>query len=142
MKMGSSINSYTYIKAIAEELRGLAVEFSVPIVSATQTTRSGFSNTDLDLTDTSECVYVEEKVELLDGTLKKMKDLVPGDQILSQDEYKTTMFVHHKKPKECVKITLKSGKTIIVSKDHVFPTKNGRKSLHTGLIIGDFLNSK
>lgn len=54
MKMGSSVNSYTYIKAIAEELRGLAVEFSVPIVSATQTTRSGFSNTDLDLTDTSE----------------------------------------------------------------------------------------
>jgi len=54
MKMGSSINSYTYIKAIAEELRGLAVEFAVPIVSATQTTRSGYSNTDLGLEDTSE----------------------------------------------------------------------------------------
>ena len=54
MKMGSSVNSYTYIKAIAEELRGLAVEFNVPIVSATQTTRSGFSNSDVDLTDTSE----------------------------------------------------------------------------------------
>lgn len=54
MKMGSSVNSYTYIKAIAEELRGLAVEFVVPIVSATQTTRSGYSNTDLGLEDTSE----------------------------------------------------------------------------------------
>ena len=54
MKMSSSINSYTFIKAIAEELRGLAVEFAVPVVSATQTTRSGYSNTDLDLTDTSE----------------------------------------------------------------------------------------
>ena len=54
MKMGPSVNSYTYIKAIAEELRGLAVEFVVPIVSATQTTRSGFSNTDLGLEDTSE----------------------------------------------------------------------------------------
>jgi archaellum biogenesis ATPase FlaH len=54
MKMGSSVNSYTYIKAIAEELRGLAVEFAVPIVSATQTTRSGYSNTDLGLEDTSE----------------------------------------------------------------------------------------
>jgi replicative DNA helicase len=54
MKMGSSINSYTYIKAIAEELRGLAVEFGVPIFSATQTTRSGYSNTDLGLEDTSE----------------------------------------------------------------------------------------
>lgn len=52
--MGGSINSYTYIKAIAEELRGLAVEFDVPIVSATQTTRSGFGNSDPGLEDTSE----------------------------------------------------------------------------------------
>jgi replicative DNA helicase len=54
MKISPSVNSYTYIKAIAEELRGLAVEFNVPIFSATQTTRSGFSNTDLGLEDTSE----------------------------------------------------------------------------------------
>jgi archaellum biogenesis ATPase FlaH len=54
VKPGSNINSYTYIKAIAEEIRGLAVEFKVPIVSATQTTRSGFSSTDVELTDTSE----------------------------------------------------------------------------------------
>jgi replicative DNA helicase len=54
LKMGSSVNSYTYIKSIAEELRGLAVEFAVPIVSATQTTRSGFSNSDVGLEDTSE----------------------------------------------------------------------------------------
>jgi len=54
LKMGSSVNSYTYIKSIAEELRGLAVEFGVPIVSATQTTRSGFSNSDVGLEDTSE----------------------------------------------------------------------------------------
>jgi hypothetical protein len=52
--MGASINSYAYIKSIAEELRGLAVEFAVPVVSATQTTRSGFSNTDVGLEDTSE----------------------------------------------------------------------------------------
>jgi replicative DNA helicase len=53
-KPGGAVNSYTYIKAIAEELRGLAVEFNLPVVSATQTTRSGYSNTDVDLTDTSE----------------------------------------------------------------------------------------
>ena len=53
-KPGGSVNSYTYVKAIAEELRGLAVEFNLPVVSATQTTRSGYSNTDVDLTDTSE----------------------------------------------------------------------------------------
>lgn len=54
MKMGASINSYTYIKAIAEELRGLAVEMNVPIWSATQTTRSGYGNSDVGLEDTSE----------------------------------------------------------------------------------------
>ena len=51
---GHIVNSYTYVKAIAEELRGLAVEHDVPVVSATQTTRSGFGNSDVDLTDTSE----------------------------------------------------------------------------------------
>lgn len=54
IKQGGSVNSYSYIKSIAEELRGLAVEFGVPIVSATQTTRSGFSNSDVGLEDTSE----------------------------------------------------------------------------------------
>jgi len=54
IKYGASVNSYTYVKAIAEELRGLAVEFNVPIVSATQTTRAGFSSSDVGLEDTSE----------------------------------------------------------------------------------------
>lgn len=51
---GTLVNSYTYVKAIAEELRGLAVEFDLPIVTATQTTRSGYGSSDIDLTDTSE----------------------------------------------------------------------------------------
>ena len=54
LKQGANVNSYTYIKAIAEELRGLAVEFNVPIISATQTTRSGYDSSDVGLTDTSE----------------------------------------------------------------------------------------
>ena len=54
IKAGANVNSYSYIKAIAEELRGLAVEFNLPIVSATQTTRSGFSSSDPGLEDTSE----------------------------------------------------------------------------------------
>ena len=52
--MGGAINSYSYIKSIAEELRGLAVEFDVPVVSATQTTRGGYNNDDVGLEDTSE----------------------------------------------------------------------------------------
>ena len=54
LKHGANVNSYTYVKAIAEELRGLAVEYNVPVVSATQTTRSGYSNSDVGLEDTSE----------------------------------------------------------------------------------------
>ncbi len=54
MKYGNNVNSYMYIKAIAEELRGLAVEFNLPIVSATQTTRGGYNNSDVGLEDTSE----------------------------------------------------------------------------------------
>lgn len=54
IKNGSVVNSYTLIKSIAEELRGLAIEFNVPIVSATQTTRSGYSSSDVGLEDTSE----------------------------------------------------------------------------------------
>ena len=63
--LGGSINSYSYIKAIAEELRGLAVEFNVPIVSATQTTRAGFSNTDLGLEDTSESFGLPATADLM-----------------------------------------------------------------------------
>lgn len=54
IRSGSNVNSYTLVKSIAEELRGLAVEYNVPVVSATQTTRSGFTSTDLGLEDTSE----------------------------------------------------------------------------------------
>lgn len=54
LKSGANVNSYSYVKAIAEELRGLAVEFNVPLVSATQTNRTGFTNSDVGLEDTSE----------------------------------------------------------------------------------------
>jgi replicative DNA helicase len=63
--MGGSINSYNYIKAIAEELRGLAVEFSVPIFSATQTNRQGFSNSDVGLEDTSESFGLPATADLM-----------------------------------------------------------------------------
>jgi hypothetical protein len=64
-KSNFSVNSYSYIKAIAEELRGLAVETNVPIVSATQTTRSGFSSSDPDLTDTSESFGLPATADLM-----------------------------------------------------------------------------
>ena len=65
IKPGSNINSYTYVKSIAEELRGLAVEFGVPIVSATQTTRSGFTSSDPGLEDTSESFGLPATADLM-----------------------------------------------------------------------------
>ena len=63
--MGGAINSYTYIKAIAEELRGLAVEYELPIFSATQTTRSGYNNSDVGLEDTSESFGLPATADLM-----------------------------------------------------------------------------
>ena len=64
-RQNSSVNSYSFIKAIAEELRGLAVESNLPIVSATQTTRSGFGSSDVDLTDTSESFGLPATADLM-----------------------------------------------------------------------------
>jgi len=63
--LGGSINTYSYIKAIAEEIRGLAVEFNVPIWSATQSTRTGFGNTDVEITDTSESFGLPATCDLM-----------------------------------------------------------------------------
>jgi len=65
IKAGANINSYTYVKSIAEELRGLAVEYNVPIVSATQTTRSGFTSSDPGLEDTSESFGLPATADLM-----------------------------------------------------------------------------
>jgi archaellum biogenesis ATPase FlaH len=81
MKMGASINSYTYIKAIAEELRGLAVEHKVPIVSATQTTRSGYSNSDVGLEDTSESFGLPATADLM-FALISTEELADLNQIM------------------------------------------------------------
>ena len=63
--MGGSINSYTYVKSIAEELRGLAMENNVPILTATQTTRGGYDNSDVSLTDTSESFGLPATADLM-----------------------------------------------------------------------------
>jgi replicative DNA helicase len=65
MKQSATVNSYTFIKAIAEELRGLAVETGVPIFTATQTNRSGFSSSDVELTDTSESFGLPQTADFM-----------------------------------------------------------------------------
>jgi len=65
IRAGANANSYTLVKSIAEEIRGLAVEFNVPIVSATQTTRSGYGNSDVGITDTSESFGLPATADLM-----------------------------------------------------------------------------
>ncbi len=79
--MGGAINSYSYIKSIAEELRGLAVEFDVPIVSATQTTRSGFTNDDVGLEDTSESFGLPATADFMFALISN-DELKANNQIL------------------------------------------------------------
>jgi len=69
IKQGANVNSYTYIKAIAEELRGLGVEFNVPVFTATQTNRSGFSNSDFGLEDTSESFGLPATADFMFGII-------------------------------------------------------------------------
>ena len=80
-RAGSNVNSYSYIKAIAEELRGLAVEANLPIVSATQTTRSGYGSSDVDLTDTSESFGLPATADLM-FALISTEDLEGLNQIM------------------------------------------------------------
>ena len=77
----STVNSYSYIKAIAEELRGLAVEANLPIVSATQTTRSGYGSSDVELTDTSESFGLPATADLM-FALISTDELEPLGQIV------------------------------------------------------------
>ncbi len=78
---GAIVNSYTYVKAIAEELRGLAVEFDLPIISATQTTRAGFGSTDVDLTDTSESFGLPATADFMFALISS-EELEAQNQIL------------------------------------------------------------
>ena len=81
LKAGGSVNSYTLVKSIAEELRGLAVEENVPILSATQTTRTGYGNTDVELTDTSESFGLPATVDFM-FALISTEDLENMNQLM------------------------------------------------------------
>ena len=125
-KGGSNINSYILVKSIAEELRGLAVEFNVPIMSATQTTRSGF------------CLDLKTQVQTQQG-LKDISNIQVGDLVLSNNGYNEVLNVFHKTKKKSYRITLEDGKEIICSEEHLFPTENGEMNIKGGLEGGMYL---
>jgi replicative DNA helicase len=126
IKAGANVNSYTYVKSIAEELRGLAVEFNVPLISATQTTRSGF------------CLALNTKV-VCNGKEVNISDVKIGDTILSNIGNNIVTNVFPVLKKKLYKIKTESGKEIVCSEEHIFPTSESDKSLKTGLSIGDYL---
>ena len=95
--MGGSINSYTYIKAIAEELRGLAVEFNVPIFSATQTTRSGFGNSDVGLEDTSESFGLPATADLMFALISTEELETSGQMMVKQLKNRYNDPTNHKR---------------------------------------------
>jgi len=128
-KGGSNINSYTLVKSIAEELRGLAVEFNVPIMSATQTTRSGY------------CLDLKTQVQTQQG-LKDISNIQVGDLVLSNNGYNEVLNVFPKTKKKSYKITLEDGKQIICSEEHLFPTENGEFNIKEGLKEGMYLYVK
>jgi hypothetical protein len=128
-KSNFSVNSYSYVKAIAEELRGLAVEFNVPIMSATQTTRSGF------------CLDLKTQVQTQQG-LKDISNIQVGDLVLSNNGYNEVLNVFPKTKKKSYRITLEDGKEIICSEEHLFPTENGEFNIKEGLKEGMYLYVK
>lgn len=97
LKAGANVNSYTYVKAIAEELRGLAVEFGVPIVSATQTTRSGYTSSDPGLEDTSESFGLPATADLMFALISS-EELESLNQIMvKQLKNRYSDPTHHKR---------------------------------------------
>ena len=122
-RAGSNMNSYSIIKSIAEELRGLAVEHDVPIFSATQTTRSGF------------CLDLRTQVQTPQG-LKEISNIKVGDLVFSNNGYNEVLNIFSKTKKKSYKITLEDGKEIICSEEHLFPIENGELNIKEGLEEG------
>jgi replicative DNA helicase len=121
-------NTYVLVKSIAEEIRGLAMEFNVPIVSATQANR---------------CLSLDTLVEKSDGTKIQIKDISLGDNILSSDgKFVTVKHIYPVEKQKTYLIKTKSGKTIKASSKHIFPSSEGLVSIENGLCIGSKLFSK
>lgn len=126
-KVSPNVGLYSYIKSIGEELRAVAVERNIPIISASQLNR---------------CLRTDTVVRTDCGT-KKMIDIKVGDMVYTNDDsYNKVLNVSPITTQKMFKIRLSSGKEIICSGDHKFPTKYGTMTINTGLTTGIELNSK
>lgn len=125
IKNTGAANSYTLVKSIAEEIRGLAVEMAVPIVTATQFTR---------------CLSVGSLIKTKFG-VKRIDTLSIGDQILGDSGWVEVKRIYPKETKKVYRIKTESGKFIDCSDTHIFPTSRGMLSIQSGLVEGDNLFS-
>ena len=127
IKSGSNANSYTLIKSIAEELRGLAVEFNVPLVSATQTTR---------------CLALDTIVTI-NGNDTTIDHVKVGDKIHSNESDNIVTAVYYTGKQKAYKITLSNGQKIVCSGNHIFPTADsGDITINNGLKPNMYLQVK
>jgi replicative DNA helicase len=137
---------YSDVKNISEELRAMSYEFKIPVVSVSQLNREGMNITfdEVDFTYISECLSLDTDVLMWDGKTyknEKICNLRKGDIIKGSDDNVSVSRIFNKKIKKMYKIKTKSGKEIICSADHKFPTSDGFKNIKTGLKVGDFLSS-
>jgi len=143
-EFSKSDNMYSRIKAIAEELRAMSFEFEVPIISVSQLNREGsfVGFEELDFNYIAECLDPETMVIKDNGFSVKLDSLKVGDMIKGSDGYVKVKRIWPKKKKTKYKIITKSGKEIICSSDHKFPTDKGIKSINTGMEVGNKLESQ
>jgi archaellum biogenesis ATPase FlaH len=131
VKGAASANSYTLVKSIAEEVRGLAMEFNCAVVTSSQFNRDGY------------CLDLDTLVETKEGS-KKIKDLKIGDVLLSNEGYNTVKTIFEQKETEVYLVKTKSGKSIICSADHKFPVvgESTELTINSGLKVGKKLFSR
>ncbi|MFW6129852.1 MAG: DnaB-like helicase C-terminal domain-containing protein [Atribacterota bacterium] len=143
MKSSLQKGLYENVKSLAEELRSLSFEFNAPIFSVSQLNREGgmISLSDTSLYHISECLDKNTIVYKKDVGETKIGDINVGDQIKGSSSYVTVLRKGLKKKKK-YKIKTKSGKEIICSADHKFPSDKGILSINNGLKVGDKLNTK
>jgi replicative DNA helicase len=119
--------TYMYVKTIAEECHGFAKKYNLPVVSAAQLNR---------------CLDKNTIVEKENGVKTKIKDINVGDIIKGYNGYVEVKAKTKTQKQKRYKVTLKSGKTIIVSKNHRFPTKFGLMSIENGLEEGTLIKTE
>lgn len=123
-KSNSGVNSYSYVKSITEEVRGMVVELDIPLITATQTTR---------------CLGLDTIITKNTGEQIEIRNVQVGDEILSHSGHVTVQHVYPIEEQDVYEITTKSGKKVVCSERHIFPTIEGEKTIMSGLSVGDSL---